>query len=158
MLVADTLNPPIQYDRIWLIIGSILMLTIPIWYGILYWITRRKKVKSLENLSQLPVGGDLDKLKAKYLRLIEELYQRYRRNEITLRGLHRGLSMTVRYFVYEARHFPAPTLTLSDLRRAPFPALTKLIEKYYPEEFALITHGTAEDSVAAAKGLVQQWL
>lgn len=158
MLVADTLNPPIQYDRIWLIIGSLLMLSIPIWYGILYWMTRRKPVKTLEDLNHVPTGADLDRLKAKYLRLIEELYQSYQRSEITLRGLHRGLSMTVRYFVYEAKHFPAPTLTLSDLRRAPYPALTKLIAKYYPEEFALITHGTATESVEAAKGLVRQWL
>lgn len=158
MLIADTLNPPIQYDRIWLIIGSLLLLVIPTWYVFVLRLTRHKKIKTLENLVQLPTGAELEKLKAKYLRLIEELYQRYRRKEITLRVLHNNLSMVTRYFVYEAKHFPAPTLTLSDLRLAPYPTLTRLIAKYYPEEFAAITHGTAESSVTAAKGFVQQWL
>jgi len=71
--------------------------------------------------------------------------------------LHWALSMNVRYFVYEAKHFPAPVLTLSDLKLAPYPALTNLIAEYYPEEFAAILHGEAEASVAAAKGFIQQW-
>jgi hypothetical protein len=157
MYVADILNPPIQYDIIWFIIGSILFLTIPIWYGVAFWITRKKKFKSFDTLKPLPTGTDLDKLKQKYLKLIEELYQRYQRKEINLRKLHLSLSMDVRYFVYEAKHFPAPLLTLSDLRLAPYPLLTGLIAKYYPDEFDAISHGSAADSVEAAKGFIIQW-
>jgi len=157
MFATDTLNPPIQYDKIWFIIGLCVVATIPVWYGVLFWLTRRKPLKSFNRLRQLPVGADLDQLKAKYLRLIEEWYQRYRRQEIDSRVLHWALSMNVRYFVYEAKHFPAPVLTLSDLKLAPYPALTNLIAEYYPEEFAAILHGEAEASVAAAKGFIQQW-
>ena len=160
MLVADTLkfNPPIQYSWIWFIIGTIMFLAIPIWYGVVFWITRRRAPDSLDGLGVLPVGSGLDRLKEKYLRLIEEYYQRYLRKEIGLRELHLNLSMLVRFFVFEAKNFPAPTLTLSDLKLAPYPELTKLIAKYYPEEFALITHGNAADSVQAAKGFIQQWV
>jgi hypothetical protein len=157
MLVADALNPPIQYSHIWFIIGSILLLTILIWYGLALWLTRRKPIKSLDNLKQLPTGTDLDQLKTKYLRLIEEWYQRYQRKEISLQTLHRSLSMNVRYFVYEAKHFPAPVMTLSDFKLVPYPMLTALITKYYPEEFATIRRGNAADSVEAAKGLIRQW-
>ncbi|HEY4161048.1 MAG TPA: hypothetical protein VGM08_03220 [Candidatus Saccharimonadales bacterium] len=157
MSVADTLNPPIQYDKIWFIIGLCIFVTIPIWYGALFWLTRRKPFKSFNRLRQLPTGTELDRLKAKYLRLIEEWYQRYRRQEIDSRVLHWALSMNVRYFVYEAKHFPAPVLTLADLKLAPYPALTNLIEDYYPEEFAELLRGDAETSVTAAKGLIQQW-
>lgn len=158
MLIADTLNPPIQYSIIWFIIGCCLLLSIPAWYGALYWMTRRVAVKTLENLRQLPPEADLEKLKLKYLKLIDELFTRYQRKEITLRALHRGLSMTVRYFVYEANHFPAPTLTLSDLMIGPYPKLTNIIAKYYPEEFATVTRGNAGESVEAAKGLILQWV
>lgn len=157
LVVAEALNPPIQYDRIWFIIGCLLLLTVPIWYGCLLWATRRKQMKSLATLAPIPIGAELDALKAKYLRIIEELYQAYQRKEISLRTLHGDLSMTVRYFVFEAKQFPAPTMTLSDLNLAPYPTLTKLIGEYYPEEFAKITHGAAPTSVDAAKGFVIQW-
>lgn len=151
------LNPPIQYDLIWLIIGGCLVLLILIWYGVVFWLTRRKKLKSLDSLKHLPTGAELERLKTKYLLLIDELYRRFVANEITLRSLHRELSKTVRDFVYEAKGFPAPRLTLSDLRLAPYPRLTDLIANYYPEEFALIGKGDADASVAAAKGFIIQW-
>jgi len=157
MFVADTLNPPIQYDRIWLIIGSLLLLSVPIWYGVALWLTRRKPIKSFGNLRQLPPQVAIDELKAKYLRLIEEWYQRYLRKEITLQMLHRSLSMNARYFVYEAKHFPAPVLTLADFKLAPYPLLTGLIARYYPEEFASIRGGGAETSVEAAKEFIREW-
>lgn len=159
MLVADALklNPPIQYDRIWLFIGLGLVLLIIIWYGVLFWITRRKKLKSLDSLRRLPTGAELERLKAKYIKLIDELYQRYVRAEISLRDLHRELSKAVRDFVFEAKGFPAPYLTLSDLRLTPYSKLTQLIGDYYPEEFALIGKGEATASVGAAKGFILQW-
>lgn len=153
---VDKLNPPIQYNIIWLIIGSALVLAIIIWYAVVYWLTRRKKLKSLETLKQLP-PLDLNQLKMKYLQIIEEIYQRYLRKEITLRMLHQELSMAVRNFAGEGNFLPAPYLTLSDLRLSPYPTLTKLIAAYYPEEFAVITKGDAATSVAAAKGVVAQW-
>lgn len=158
MLIADTLNPPIQYDRIWFIIGLALLVTIPAWYGLAFWITRRRPVKSLDSLKPLPTGAELEKLKAKYLKLIDEWYQRYLNKEINLRSLHGALSMTTRYFVYDARHFPAPILSLDELKHASYPALTKLIAEYYPEEFSSIEHGNAASSVEAAKGFIRQWL
>jgi hypothetical protein len=156
MQSVDRLNPPIQYRLIWLIIGLVVVLLIGAWYGFVYWWTRRKKPKSLDTLKQL-APGDLDKLKAKYLQLIEELYQRYVNGEIKLRKLHIELSMTVRSFVQEASLFPAPFLTLGELRNSAYPQLAELIAKYYPAEFAAIEHGEAADSTQAAKGLVQQW-
>jgi hypothetical protein len=158
MLVADVLNPPIQYDRIWFIIGLALVALIPIAYGVIIWLTRPKLIMSINDLRPIATGAELDRLKAKYLRLVERHHQSYLRKEIKLRELHRNLSMVVRYFVYEARHFPAPTMTLSDLKMTPYPALAELIELYYPEEFAVIRRGNAEGSVQAAKGFIQQWV
>jgi len=154
---GKTLNPPIQYNRIWLILGLIVLLVILLWYAVAFWITRRRKLKSLNTLRRLPTGAELERLKAKYLMLIDAIYQRFLANEIDLRELHKELSMTVRTFAYEANHFPAPTLTLSDLKRSPYPQLASLIGDYYPEEFALITHGDAAVSVEAAKGVVTRW-
>jgi hypothetical protein len=154
---VDKPNPPVQYDLIWMIIGLTIVIAIVVWYALALWLTRHKKPKKLDSLKKLPPPVDLDTLKAKYLKFIEELYQRYLRKELKLRDLHLYLSITVRYFVYEASGFPAPLLTLSDLKRAPYPKLTKLIGDYYPEEFAVIGKGDAATSKNAAIGFITQW-
>lgn len=151
-------NPPVYYSILWLIIGLSLLLAIAVWFGYIYWHTRHKKIKTISNLPAAPASFDLDKLKREYLKLIDEGYQQYQEGRTTLRGLHKGLSMATRYFVYEAQHFPAPRLTLADLKRAPYPKLSGLIEKYYDSEFAAIEHGNPEDAVKAARELVQQWV
>jgi hypothetical protein len=156
MQSVDKLNPPIQYRLLWLILGLSIALLIGIWYGVALWLTRRKKPKTLQTLKQL-APSDLDSLKAKYLKIIEELYQRYVRGEISLRQLHIELSMAVRSFVQEASFFPAPFLTLADLRISSYPQLASLIGEYYPLEFAAIETGNAAGSTQAAKGLVQRW-
>lgn len=153
-----SLNPPVQYSLLWLIIGIALVLGILGWYGLLFWLTRRRKVNSLANQGLASSGSDLDRLKQKYLALIDECYQSYSKKQTSLRGLHRGLSMTVRYFVFEAKHFPAPRLTLSDLKRAPYPHLTKVITDLYAKEFARIEHGEPLEAVEAAKDMVRQWV
>jgi hypothetical protein len=152
-----SLNPPIQYSIIWLIIGAVLLLLIAVWYGVLFWLTRHKPYASLANLKPAPPGFDLEKLKQKYLQLIDECYNAYKHDHATLRSLHKGLSMTVRYFVHEANHFPAPRLTLADLKRAPYPELSRVVEDYYAKEFAAVEHGNAEASVEAAKDMVRRW-
>lgn len=159
-MLADSLklNPPIQYSLLWLIVGLILLLCIIGWFGAVIWITRHKPANTLANLKPASSQSDMDALKAKYLKLIDECYQSYQQKHTTLRGLHRGLSMAVRYFVYEARHFPAPRLTLADLKRAPYPKLTKVVTEYYSKEFAAIESGDPLQSVQAAKEMVTQWV
>lgn len=153
-----TLHPPIQYSWLWLIIGCALLLLVAAWFGGLFWVTRKRHPKTIAQLTPAASDFDIEKLKAKYLQLIEECYQNYQVRKTTLKGLHRGLSMTVRYFVFEANHFPAPRLTLSDLKNAPFPELTTVIEEYYAKEFAAVEQGTAVQAVEAAREFVRRWV
>lgn len=155
--VKVTLNPPLQYSLIWLLIGCGLALLVALWYGFIFWNTRAKKPKSLADLPLLAPGSDLASLQQKYLQLIDQCYQAYRLKRTNLRGLHRSLSITVRYFVYEASHFPAPLLTLGDLEKAPYPKLTKVVADYYDKEFSQIEHGDPQTAVRLAKELVTQW-
>lgn len=153
---VEALNPPIQYNWIWLLIGGVLLLLIAGWYGFVFWWTRRRALKSLATLRTLP-PLDLNQLKMKYLQLIDQAYQRFLNREIDLRGLHQELSRLVRAFVHEGNFLPAPYLTLSDLKLSPYPSLTKLIAAYYPEEFAAMTSGDPVAATEAAKGVVAQW-
>ena len=150
-------NPPVQYSLIWLIIAGCLLTSVVMWYGFVVWHTRRKPLKSLDGLKVLTDEEKLRALKRKYLLLVNEGYEKYQRKQTSLRGLHRGLSMAVRYFVYEAAHFPAPRLTLADLERAPYPKLTRVIASYYRQEFATIESGDPTSAVQAARELIEQW-
>lgn len=151
------LHPPIQYDLIWLIIGLCLLAIVLGWCTWMFWSTRRKPIKSLETLEILPEGAEFARLKAKYLKLIDDQAALYRAGKISVRQLQQELSRLVRMFVYEARHFPAPRLTLSDLMLATYPLLTKLIARLYPGEFAPTNSWDGEAAIESAKGYIRQW-
>lgn len=158
MRAGEIFHSPIQYNGIWLLIGIGILLLLPIWYFVIVWLTRRRPFKAYQNFSKLPAGAELDLLKAKYIRLVDEIYVRYTSGTISLRELHRELSITLRYFVYEAKRVPAPIMTLSDLQLIPYPFLTKLVAEYYAEEFGIIGHGDARASIETAKGFITQWV
>lgn len=154
-------TPPhglINYSIVWLIVGLCLLLLIAGWYGLLWWMTRHKKVASLNALGPGKDVPDLAALKAKYLKFIDQCYQAYLQKQFSKRQLHIYLSGAVRNFAYEAQHFPAPFLTLNEIKKASYPGMSQLIAQYYPEEFAQLTHGEPLKSVEAAKGIVQQWV
>lgn len=152
------LNPPIQYSISWLLIGIFLMFVIIIWYAFVFWHTRLKQSKTIATLKKhAPVVVDISKLKQKYLALIREEANKYREKQISPRTLHINLSKLCRFFIFEVKGFPAPTLTLSDLKRSDQKMLTALIETYYPNEFDSILHGQPEVSVKQAEDLITQW-
>lgn len=156
-IVNLKLNPLIQYSTLWLYIGLTIIAGIGCYYGLVLWFLRTQRIKLLANSKPAKPAVDLATLKQKYLTLIDECYQSYQRGETDLRGIHQGLSMTVRYFVYELYRFPAPRLTLADLQRSPYPTLTNIVSDYYLEEFARVEQGNAATAVAAAKAMIQQW-
>lgn len=155
--VPIELNPPMQYSLIWLIIGTVIVVAIGVWYGYVLRATRRRPITGLDDLDLL-AGKDIENLKAKYLSMIDFSYTRYQRGEISVRELHHSLSMIVREFASKAGHFPATNLTLSELKFSSYPELATLIERYYPSEFDAIEHGDVQISVGAAKGLINRWL
>lgn len=160
MLVGSSvqLNPLVHYSGTWLVIGCLLLLSIAIWFGVVFWLTLPRKPKTIGQLPPAQTDFDIARLKLKYLQLIDECYQNYQLRKTDLKGLHRGLSMTLRYFVFEARHFPAPRLTLADLKSAPFPELTKVVNDYYAKEFAAVEKGTAIQAVNIAKDFINRWV
>lgn len=152
------LSPPIQYSWIWLVIGLGILVVLAGWFTGVMWVTRKKKLSTLDMLG---VGAhllDLETLKFKYLAEIDTAYASYQRGALSLRGLHEAYSMSVRSFVFEVKNFPATRLTLGDLKKAPYPKLTKVIERYYKDEFALISDGDADSATLVAKEFIVGWV
>lgn len=155
---SQTLHPPIQYSRLWLLLGLLTFALMAGWYGLVFWLNRRRRLSTIADLQPLSRDMNLAAIKAKYLALIDAHYQAYQQKKSTKRQLHKDLSMVVRSFVYEANQIPATRLTLEDFKLLPYPALQELIGEYYVDEFARIESGEPAHSVEAAKRLVTQWV
>ncbi len=154
----DLLSPSVQYNIIWFIIGAVLLLLIIVLYTYIFWTTRKKKIRTLATLPVITqVHVSIDALREKYLKIITTIEFQYQNKEIDLRQLHLLLSTTVRLFVYEVKGISVHKLTLTEIKNADLIKLYDVIVKYYPLEFDSLQNGDANNSVALAKGMVQQW-
>lgn len=155
---VEGLHAPLAYPTRWLVVGIGLVLTLLMWILVILFVTRNKKPKTVGSLAaKQGTQVDISSLRIKYLKLIDEANQAYTSGALTARGLHLRLSNIVRGFVYEASGFPAPRLTLSDLKKSTQHELTQLIAQLYPEEFAQITGKDVANALEAARKLVRTW-
>lgn len=154
----DLLTPPVQYNIIWLIAGSVLLLAVLALNFFILWSTRKKKIKSVATLPVLPpVQISIEELRKKYLGMITAIEFQYHNEEISLRQLHLLLSTTVRLFVFEVKGVAVHKLTLTEIKKIDLKALSDVIENYYPPEFERIENGKADNAISLARRMVQQW-
>lgn len=155
---SQELVPPVQYSRIWLIVGLLLAVVVCLVNGYILWSTRKKKIRSIEHLPVLkPVVVSIDALKQKYFTLITEIEVQYRKNEIDARQVHLLLSTTARLFVFEVKGVSVHKFTLTEIKKLDLQALSSVIEEYYPPEFSKLGAGDPVKSIALARRMVQQW-
>lgn len=160
MPVSDTLTyePVVRYQSAWLIAGCALLVGVVAWYVVVFFVTRRKRIRTINTLMPVQVVPiDMDSLRQKYLQLIAQVESQYAAKSMTSRQVHQELSSLVRLFVFEARGVRAQVLTLNDLKQSDLTALTELIELYYPGEFASIERSEPDSAVQLAKEMVQSW-
>ena len=152
------LQPPVQYDLAWLLLGCAALVLIGLWYGYIFIVTRKKKPQTVNTLAlRQVVPVDIPALQQKYLLLINEVERQYQLHQIDVRGVHQDLSGITRYFVFEVKGIRAQMLTLNDLKSSDLNALSAVIEAYYPSEFAPIAHSTAQKSIEIAREMVTTW-
>lgn len=152
------LSPVLQYGPVPLIIAIAGLVLVVGWYGLVFWLTRRKPQKVLASLPPAsPTVVDTSKLKAEYLQRIDTIEAAYRSRELRARVVHQQLSTLVRRFVSEAVHVPAHTMTLADLKKTKFEALVPVIGSYYQPEFSAVETGNVDSALAAARKVVTEW-
>lgn len=155
---AVELREWMHYEPIWLIIGGVLMILLIGWYGFVFWLTRKKKPRSLNTLAAKPyTPPDLTALKAKYLQLIADTETAHTNKSLSARAAHQQLSYLLRMFVYEARGHRVDTLTLADLKQTRYAELATAIEEYYLPEFASVERGSVASAAATARKVVTEW-
>ncbi len=151
-----TLYGPIYYDISWTILGIILILLAIGIIATIFYVTRKKPIKSLATLKiEQPKVINMNALKQKYLHLIDQAERNYNDRRIKASVAHQHFSLIVRLFYGEALGFHADIMTLRDLRKSNYKQLIKTIEDLYPNEFDTLEKGSVKNSAIAARKLVE---
>ena len=76
--VSELMNGPFYYSFVWLVIGLLFMAGAIAVIVAIFYVTRKKEVKTLANLkAQKPKVIDMDALKQKYLAMIDEVERQF---------------------------------------------------------------------------------
>lgn len=147
---------PLYYNVWWTVAGVVLVLSAVAMVVVILFVTRKKSVKSLATLKiRQPKIVDMDALKQKYLRMVDQVEQNYANHMIKASVAHQRLSQIARLFYCEAVGFRADIMTLSDLKQSKYSALMKNIEKLYPDEFDTLEKGSVKNAADETRRLVR---
>lgn len=153
------LLPPVKYGINWFIVGLVLIAMLLSLVLFILWVTRKKKLMTIANLSAKEfLPKNLDALKKKYLDLLNQVEQGYLQKKYSARSVHQLCSRTLRMFIYEASGFRAHVMTLSDLKLSRYPEIGKIIADYYPPEFARAESTAIEDAILSARKAIESWV
>jgi hypothetical protein len=147
----------INYSPIWLLIGLLLLVfAVGIVVGIFY-VTRRKKIKTISTLKiKPPKVVDMNALCAKYIKMIDEAEESFKKRQIKASKCHQRISFAVRLFYFEAHGFHADIMTLTDLKKSKYDKLTKLVGDFYPNEFDTLEKGSVADAAERARAIIRE--
>lgn len=147
----------IDYSPIWTVIGIILLLAAAGMIFAVFYTTRKKEVKTVSTLKVYqPKIVNMNVLRDKYIKLINEAEERFKRRQIKASQCHQQISLLVRLFFYEGMGFHADIMTLSDLRKSNYKDLEKLIGDLYPNEFDTLESGSVADAAEKARKIVRE--
>ena len=158
MRAGTKLREWVDYDSLWLVVGCLLLGAIILWYGFVFYSTRRRPHRSLATLKPKPyTPPDLTDLKQKYQQLIDEIEQNHAAGKLSSRKAHQKLSHILRMFVVEINGHRVDTLTLRDLEKTRYKTLAAAIKQFYIPEFTAVEQGSVAEAVALARKTVAAW-
>ncbi len=151
----NLVHDPAFFSPIWIVLSLLSILLIVAIYVLIFFITRKKQIKTLAHLSvSEPKVVDLTAIRKKYLAMVDGTVVRFDAGKLKASQAHQALSLIVRRFFTEAYRFRAEFLTLRDLKKTNKKALADAIEKYYPNEFDLLENGSVANSAEIARRLI----
>ncbi len=148
------LQPPFSYSIYPIIIVAILLIAVSIYLYIL----KNKKEENIEEIQVKEIKPkSLKHIKNKYLKKIGVIENKLENNKITLRTAYQGLSIIIRYFVYEVTNIKVQNYTLKDIEKLKIPILYELIQEYYAPEFAEKSLGNIKASLEKTRKVIEKW-
>ena len=160
MSTSVSLQEPFSYslELLLLLIGlAILPLIVMFLVKLLRWGKAvAPKKKEVQEEKKEPV--DKEKVRSKYLNVIDGLEKQYKDQKIDDRAAYLGLSEAVRNFVHEFTGMNTQNLTLNEIGELGLPSLYNLIKDFYRPEFAYDSGDTDVDqSFEISRKVVRTW-
>ena len=151
----DNFYGPISYKTQWLVFGIVCFVLLALMYFFIFFITRKKVIKNLATLKQLPPKIiNKDELKQKYLALIAQAEAEHAQGLSKNSVAHQQISLLTRLFFCELHGIHTDVMTLGDLKKSRFSELSAMIEGFYPNEFNMLEKGNVTESANSAKQLI----
>lgn len=155
MQISVKLQDMFSYSIYYIFIVFILVFALTIYFIV----TRKKKTRDNEEeiIVKKAETKDLNAIKNKYIKKIENLEEKLNNKKISIRGAYQSLSSIIRYFVYEVTNIKVQNYTLREIERLKMPELSELIKEYYAPEFAKHSLGNIKESISKTRKVIEKW-
>ncbi len=100
---------------------------------------------------------NIPKLKNKYERRLENLYQKASENRIDMRSGYTELSNIIREFIERATGIKVSSFSKNDAHKLGMDDLGLLMEEYYPPEFSKGEKGDILKSITKTMEVIKRW-
>ena len=152
MQTLAELQPPFSYSisPIIIIVAFLILMTI------YFFIDKKREIKKLPEVKEINLK-DLNVIKRKYIKKLEEVNNKLNSNSISTRIAYQSISSIVRVFVYEVTNIEVQNYTLREIKRLKMPILHELIEEYYIPSFSLDSLGDINSSLEKTRKVIERW-
>ena len=100
---------------------------------------------------------DREKIKARYIGLLNGLEARCRSEKYSNRKAHQELSKIARNYIYETTGVKVQNYTLDEIRGTNMAGLYNVVSDCYAPEFSIDKNGDIYSSIAKARKVVEGW-
>lgn len=117
----------------------------------------KKKTEIVKEKPQPINVVDVNGLRARYLKQLDEVEQAFRSQKLTIRKAYQNMSIIVRKFVQERTGIKANTYTLEDIKKLNIPQLEALISEFYSPEFSVKSEGDVYEALEKSRRIIEEW-
>ncbi len=108
-------------------------------------------------LSKLFRKSRVPSLKVRYVRKLENLLNMVNSNRISNKEAYTRLSLYIREFVKKATGINVLSSSKEEIKKLGMPDLSRLMEEYYPPEFAKYANGNIIGSIERSIEVIKRW-
>lgn len=153
MQTSVNLQEPFSYSIWYIFIILIFLIVLTIY------LLKKKKIKQKNHIPEIKEMDikEIEIIKQKYVRNLNELQSKLENNKISIRKAYQSLSTYIRYFVYEVTNIRVQNYTLSEIKEIDMPILYELIQEYYTPEFSEYSFGNVKESIEKTRKVIEKW-
>lgn len=113
--------------------------------------------KANENRYREITVQDREQIKARYVRMLNELEARCRNRKVSNRRAYHELSKITRNYVYETTGVKVQNYTLDEIKGTNMAGLYNVVSDCYAPEFSIDKNGDIYSSIVKARKVVEGW-